>query len=181
MKKTILGVAMVVVFCITWWLVAGGAWLASNQAEQARIQLKEEAITKEKAWYIPDKATLTDLAKDAVNNNIITGLATEAVKKAGSDTRVLQQIKKIIKSMRGSNKFQVAAVVVLLGAWWLVAGEEWQAFTEAKQTSTQALEASIAADAHFRTRAAWGIGAGLLADVLLLVGALAWSKLTAKS
>ena len=100
MKKTILGVAMVVVFCITWWLVAGGAWLASNQAEQARIQLKEEAITKEKAWYIPDKATLTDLAKDAVNNNIITGLATEAVKKAGSDTRVLQQIKKIISSFK---------------------------------------------------------------------------------
>ena len=34
---------------------------------------------------------------------------------------------------------------------------------------------------HFRLMASWGIGAGLLADVLLLIGALAWSKLTAKA
>ena len=42
------------------------------------------------------------------------------------------------------------------------------------------LNLNIAA-AHIRLQAAFGIGAGLLADVLLLVGALAWSKLTAKA
>ena len=34
MNKTKLGVAMVVVFCITWWLVAGGAMRAANRIEQ---------------------------------------------------------------------------------------------------------------------------------------------------
>ena len=34
MKKTNLGVVMVVVFCITWWLVAGGAMRAANRIEQ---------------------------------------------------------------------------------------------------------------------------------------------------
>ena len=35
--------------------------------------------------------------------------------------------------------------------------------------------------AHFRTQASWGIGAGLLADVLLLVGVVAWQKITFKA
>ena len=35
MNKTILGVAMVVVFCITWWLVAGEAMQIAQQALQA--------------------------------------------------------------------------------------------------------------------------------------------------
>jgi len=56
-----------------------------------------------------------------------------------------------------------------------------QAAQQAQQASKQAAQASIMADAHWRTQASWGIGAGLLADVLLLVGALAWSKLTAKA
>jgi len=34
MNKTKLGVVMVVVFCITWWLVAGEAWRAANRIEQ---------------------------------------------------------------------------------------------------------------------------------------------------
>ena len=38
MKKTVLGVAMVVVFCITWWLVAGEAWQAVKPAKQALDQ-----------------------------------------------------------------------------------------------------------------------------------------------
>ena len=38
-------------------------------------------------------------------------------------------------------------------------------------------ELSRDADTQFK----WGIGAGLLADVLLLVGALAWQKITFKA
>ena len=33
----------------------------------------------------------------------------------------------------------------------------------------------------FRKFVLWGVGAGLLADLLLLIGALVWSKLTAKA
>ena len=39
MNKKVLGVAMVVVFCITWWLVAGEAWKTSIQVEQASQQI----------------------------------------------------------------------------------------------------------------------------------------------
>ena len=46
-------------------------------------------------------------------------------------------------------------------------------------TEIAVLNLNIAA-AHIRTRAAWGIGAGLLADVLILVGVLAWQKITFK-
>ena len=95
MNKTVLGVAMVVVFCITWWLVAGEALQIAQQAEQARQQAQ-------------------------------------------------------------------------------------QAYEPAKQPFEQAEQASIMADAHFRTQASWGIGAGLLADVLLLVGVVAWQKITFK-
>ena len=68
----------------------------------------------------------------------------------------------------------VAMVVVFCITFWMVAGEAWQAAKQAEQ-------ADIMAAAHWRTQASWGIGAGLLADVLLLVGALTWSKLTAKA
>ena len=101
---------MVVVFCITWWLVAGEAMQAVEPAKQAHEQAKQTAQQAEQA-------------------------VTQAE----------------------------------------------QAYEQAMQTAPQAEQASIMADAHWRTQASWGIGAGLLADVLLLVGALAWSKLTAKA
>ena len=94
MNRKVLGVAMVVVFCITWWLVAGEAWQAANQAEQA-YQQAEQAYGQQQAWQ-------------------------------------------------------------------------------------QAPQAVIMADAHFRTQGSWGIGAGLLADVLILIGVLAWQKMTFK-
>ena len=82
----------------------------------------------------------------------------------------------------------VALVVVFCITWWLVAGEALQIAQQAEQARQQAQQAyepakqaSIDTDAHFRTQGSWGIGAGLLADVLVLVGALAWSKVTAKA
>ena len=59
----------------------------------------------------------------------------------------------------------------------------WQASIQAlqaEQAVSQADQARIMADAHFRTQASWGIGAGLLADVLILVGVVAWQKITFK-
>jgi len=58
----------------------------------------------------------------------------------------------------------VAMVVVFCITWWLVA--------------SSLMEASNFTD--FQSNLL-GIGAGLFVDVLLLVGALAWSKLTANS
>ena len=56
-----------------------------------------------------------------------------------------------------------------------------QAYKQAQQAIEQATEASSTARAHYDTQFKWGIGAGLLADVLLLVGALAWQKITFKA
>ena len=55
-----------------------------------------------------------------------------------------------------------------------------QAYSQASQAYHEACMALPTARAHYDTRFKWGIGAGLLADVLLLVGALAWQKLTTK-
>ena len=124
MKKTVLGVAMVVVFCITWWLVAGEAMQVAQQAKQAYQQTGQAHLQ-----------------------------TMEAFKKAFQAYKPAEQA------------YQ----------------QTEQAYIQARQAYKQAEQASIMADAHWRTQASWGIGAGLLADVLLLVGALAWSKLTAKA
>ena len=82
------------------------------------------------------------------------------------------------------NNLGVAMVVVFCGILWLVMGEAMQAYNLAKTLQYASSEISVQslniAAAHFRTRAAWGIGAGLLADVLILVGVLAWQKITFK-
>ena len=89
----------------------------------------------------------------------------------------------------------VVMVVVFCIAWWLVVSEAKkaipqvektleqakQAVEQAKQAVEQAKQAVEQVSQAVATAQKWGIGAGLLADVLLLVGALAWSKLTAKA
>ena len=123
MKKTPLGVARVVVFCITWWLVAGEAMQVAQQAKQAYQQTGQAHLQ-----------------------------TMEAFKKAFQAYKPAEQA------------YQ----------------QTEQAYIQARQAYKQAEQASIMADAHWRTQGSWGIGAGLLVDVLLLIGALAWSKLTAK-
>ena len=76
--------------------------------------------------------------------------------------------------------------------WWVVTGEAWQARTQAYQASEQAEQAYEQAEQASRQAeqalaqtsmpsVLWCMGAALLVKVLLLVGALAWSKLTAKA
>ena len=124
MKKTVLGVAMVVVFCITWWLVAGEAMQVAQQAKQAYQQTGQAHLQ-----------------------------TMEAFKKAFQAYKPAEQA------------YQ----------------QTEQAYIQARQAYNQAEQASIMADAHWRTQAAWGIGVGIWADVLLLVGVIALSKLTAKA
>jgi hypothetical protein len=82
----------------------------------------------------------------------------------------------------------LALVTVFCITWWIVAGEACKKSIQAEQEYKQHADdegggllfkmTSAKANEHFRTQSAWGLGAGLLADVLLLVGAVAWSKLT---
>ena len=56
---------------------------------------------------------------------------------------------------------------------------EWEVeHTDEAEQRAQGRFSELSRDAD--TQFKWGIGAGLLVDVLLLVGALAWSKLTTK-
>ena len=150
MNKTVLGVAMVVVFCITWWLVAGEAWQVRDawqavwQAEQVGKQASDAAIEMR-----------TQREKQ-------TGKTEESKAEA-------QQWEAAIQS--GEEAKQARQAVESPPRVFTLHGESYK----------QAEQAYIMADAHWRTQRSWGIGAGLLADVLLLVGALAWSKLTAKA
>ena len=126
-----LGVAMVVVFCITWWLVAGEACQTSIQIGQASQQI-----------------LAIEQAEEAVNQ------ASKAARNTPQGVQ-LAQAEEALKQ----EQLEMAQL----------------------EHVPRGRQASINADAHFRTQASWGIGTGLLADVLLLVGALAWSKLTAKA
>ena len=138
MKKKVLGVAMVVVFCLTFWIVAGEALRASLQTWQVARQ----------AWQASDQA---DQAYRAYEQADRAGEAWQAYEQA--DLAYGQAGQELLQDMCGQ------------------AGKE----------ASQAKQASIMADARWRTQAPWGIGAGLYADVVLLVGVLAWSKLTAKA
>jgi len=63
MQKSLLGVAMVVVFCITWWIVAGEALQiaqhaekTAQQAEQAANQAKQAIQPAEQAYEQAEQA-----------------------------------------------------------------------------------------------------------------------------
>ena len=71
----------------------------------------------------------------------------------------------------------VAMVVVFCITFWIVAGEAW-GYARTMETRCGFCGVYMS---RWRTQASWGVGAGLLADLLLLVGALVWSKLTAKA
>jgi len=64
-------------------------------------------------------------------------------------------------------------VVAFCITWWIVAGEAWG---NVWKNSWYGPNWS-----HFRTQASWGVGAGLLADALLLVCVVAWQKITFKA
>ena len=182
-KKTILGVAMVVVFCITWWLVAGEAWQAVEPAKQAHQQ----------AWQAYEQAP------KAVDQEVKA--VEQAQKERYQAVQAYQQAQQSFHQAHPARGGVVQLNQAVHQAGQVVeqaeqaAQQAEQALEQARQAHRQALEAalqareaarqaeqaSIMADAHWRTQRPWGIGTGLLADVLLLVGALAWSKLTAKA
>ena len=184
MKKTTLGVAIVVVFCITFWMVAGEAWQASQKAEQAIKQAEQALQAYEQA---AEKKSQAEQAYEQAAEKEEQGISARvyatqlAAKKA---KQAYQQAKEAAE--KAEQAYQEAIVVGIDPNEAKFSAKEatesfwnpstWREVLKAPQKAKQAM-----ADAHWRTQGSWGIGAGLLADVLLLVGALAWSKLTAKA
>ena len=122
MKKTILGVAMVVVFCITWWLVAGEAWQARDQALQASKQAEQ---AREQARQARDQALQAYLQ------------ALDQARQA-RDQALQAYLQAVTQTQQAEQAYRQAR--------------------QARLQVEQAKQASIMADAHWRTRASWGIG-----------------------
>ena len=210
MNKKVLGVAMVVVFCITWWIVAGEAWQAMersqhslNKAEQASKQATQDYLVHAQVYEQAVKGSkdLSEAHRRATGNYWSCESDVSYSKWALRNPEMAT--KKGGKNLypSGYDRNQVGPSPECQSEWEVLekARKLWKPYESALETAERAnLEAKSAdknaqksleqaelasaiVDAHFRTQGSWGIGAGLLADVLLLVGALAWSKLTAKA
>ena len=204
MKKTVLGVVMVVVFCITWWLVASEAWQAIPQAEQARqqaeLKYKSEMQKTEQAKQEEGRERKIDQKeRKAAHEKLMARLRVEYAKWM-SEIQVKQkeyakepmpyrqeyedlfekQIKeyKLIHSeaVEAHEKNYEHGEQTLADINMNYLRELEQISEQIKQVYSQAEQTYITAEAHFRTQSLWAIGAGLLAIVLLLVGVVAWSK-----
>ena len=177
-----LGVAMVVVFCITWWLVAGEACQTSIQIGQASQQIlaieqAEEAVNQasKAARNTPQGVQLAQAREAAGYARMRASGETDSLNRFGVQVKQTQEaFNQASEAVRNTPQgVQLAQAEEAL--------KQEQLEMAQLEHVPRGRQASINADAHFRTQASWGIGTGLLADVLLLVGALAWSKLTAKA
>ena len=195
MNKTVLGVVMVVVFCITWWLVAGEAKQAAQKAEQAykqaekALQQAREAREQLERAMLPAKQAYEEARKQAKQayEEAYEQVRKQAKKPTYGQEGFVWMVGEEVEKAYGPGEraYQQAKQQAHQQVYQQVYKEAWQAdqpgIRQAEVAVPPAKQASIMADAHFRTQGSWGIGAGLLADVVILVGALAWSKLTAKA
>ena len=210
MNKKVLGVAMVLVFCITWWIVAGEAWQAMersrhslNQAEQASKQTTQDCLVHAQVYEQAVKGSkdLSEAHRRATGNywSCESDLYESKRWRPNPEMATKNGGKNLYTS--GYDRNQPRPSPECQSEWEVLekARKLWEPYESALKTTERAnLEAKSAdknaqesleqaeltsaiVDEHFRTQASWGIGAGLLADVLLLVGALAWSKLTTKA
>ena len=147
MKKTILGVALVVVFCAKWWHVAGEAWQARQQARQQATTgtaALEQAL--EQAWQaFVQRLGLEEAWQGVWETRRVPPRSPQSLLyKAELETRQIPP-----------------------RPWW----------NPPRSPQSQAeFEAQGKADAHFRTQASLGISTGLSADLLLLIVALACAR-----
>ena len=167
MNKDILVGLIVIAFCITWWVIAGEAWQASTQADRARRRAKR---AYEETMHEHERAELIDWKSHEWEVQA-RDRAEQAREEAGTPAgtagiRALEPAVqwKLEEAKQSNEQFRKRTL---------------QAYSQASQAYHEACMALPTARAHYDTRFKWGIGAGLLVDVLLLVGALAWSKLTA--
>ena len=180
MKKTVLGVVMVVVFCLTFWIVAGEAWQVAQQAEQTAnqaVQAHSQACTENLKHYrgrVPKEEVYQQYSQ--VYTQVRNQISQKARQQA--EQGYLQEFEPLVYRELNLPEPYITGLIDLRESTFME-GED--RVGDAEALDIQAEKASIMADAHFRTQGSWGIGAGLLADVLILIGVLAWSKLTAKA
>ena len=180
MKKTVLGVVMVVVFCLTFWIVAGEAWQVAQQAEQTAnqaVQAHSQACTENLKHYrgrVPKEEVYQQYSQ--VYTQVRNQISQKARQQA--EQGYLQEYEPLVYRELNLPEPYITGLIDLRESTFMEGADR---VGDAEALDIQAEKASIMADAHFRTQGSWGIGAGLLADVLILIGVLAWSKLTAKA
>ena len=199
MKKKVLGVAMVVVFCITWWQVAGKAWLVYQQ-EYERIYNEGCAHVSDSVEWEVEHAyeqfgPNQEYEEEYERAHRHAKQAYQQAKQAYEQAKQAQQASKQAEQeyeqvyQRAQQAYQQAKQAYDQ-ACDQAHEQAKQAYDQAsEQASEKAYELALdnakkaSAEEHsfMLVRATWGIGAGLYADVVLLVGVLAWSKLTAKA
>ena len=197
-KKTRLGVVVALVFCSAWWSVAGEAWQARWQAKQEFEQFKYEyEQAKPEGPARQQAAQQAQIAAQQAENRIrevanqdyqrgwenqqrerelaindlpkTNGSGGAIRKKQNYDSSEYQQAEQAAKQAQEAKE---------------IASEEW-AIVKNGPENLKRFEAILTeANSKFLQQASWGIGAGVLADLLVLALALAgiqmWSKLTAK-
>ena len=146
--RKVLGVAMLVVFCIVNTIV-------SSVGHEAREQAYEQRRHTERAFEQNEK-----MCNDAWSECLLILDQVNQWEQGARPRKVLERAHE--QAVEHAKQWDEQLVLV-------------------EQAAQQAKQASIMAYAQGSHQARWGLGAGLLADVLLLVGALAWLKLTAKT
>ena len=185
MNKKVLGVAMVVVFCITWWSVAGEAWEARWQAKQKFEQTKQqfeqakpEGPAKKQAVERAEMAAQQAAdrkwevaGQDNQRNKGSGGFDSGGAitKKQRYESSEYQQAEQAAKQAQEAKK---------------IASAEWAIVSNGPE-NLKRFEATLTkANSKFLQQALWGIGAGALNDLLvlalILAGIQTWLKLTAK-
>ena len=194
-KKTRLGVVVALVFCSAWWSVAGEAWQARWQANQefeqfkyeyeqakpegpARQQAAQQAqIAAQQAEFRFREVANQDNQRERENeqrereNDLPKTNGSGGLRKKQSyESSEYQQAEQAAKQAEEARE---------------IASEEW-AIVKNGPENLKRFEATLTkANSKFLQQASWGIGAGLLADLLVMALALAfiqiWLKLTAKA
>lgn len=180
-KKTRLGVVVALVFCSAWWSVAGEAWQARWQAKQEFEQFKQEYEQAK-----PEGPARQQAAQQA---QIAVQQAADRIHEvANQDSQFAREnnLPKKLKQNYESSEYQQAEQAFKQAQEARdIANVEW-GIVGGGPKYLERLEATITeANSKFLQQASWGIGAGLLADLLVMALALAfiqiWLKLTAKA
>ena len=176
MKKTILGVAkvvgiciiVVVVFCIIWVYTAGKARQAAQEAEQKYKQAEQE-YKAEQAYETAQAYKAEQAYKTAQAYKAEQAYKTAHANKQAEQEYYAQAYKTAL-AYKAEQAYKTAQAYKPVQAY-----EQLFSEPSLSERISERKQASIRADAHYRTQALWGIGYGLMGALFAL------SKLTAKA
>ena len=194
-KKTRLGVVVALVFCSAWWSVAGEAWQARWQAKQEFEQSKQEyEQAKPEGSARQQAAQQAQIALQQATDRTFEVAGQDNQRERENEQRERENDLPKTNGSGGrtkkqryeSSEYQQAQQEVKQAQEARdIASAEWD-IVRGGPEYLESLEATLTeANSKFLQQASWGIGAGVLADLLVLALALAgiqmWSKLTAKA